>query len=100
MCCGGGSVARCWRRLWRSWGIDAGTYQEKQVHEKDDDEDEATDEDVGPESHHGFVPGKVGRRDMVMLVAFVAMFGHAHKLTLQSGLRAAWLRNILLREKR
>ena len=94
---GAGGVLRCrgvvscwlgcggrWRGLWRSRGIDAGTHQEKQVHEKDDDKDEATDEDVRPKAHYGFVAGKVRRWDVfVLVVAFVGMFGHAHKLTSQ-----------------
>jgi hypothetical protein len=76
--------AGCWGRRCRSWRIDAGTHQEKKVHDKDDDEDEASDEDVGPEAHHGFVAGKVRRWDVfVLVVAFVVVFGHAHKLTLQ-----------------
>jgi hypothetical protein len=67
--------------LW-SRGVDTGTHQEKQIHEKDDDQDEAADEDVWSEAHHGFVAGKVRRWDVfVLVVAFVFVFGHAHKLT-------------------
>ena len=62
----------------------SGAHEKKQIDEKDCDEDEAADEDVGPESHHGFVPGKVGRRDVfVLVVAFVVVFVHADKLTSQ-----------------
>jgi hypothetical protein len=84
LCAGGGRVARGWSRILRGRGIDAWTHQKKQIHKKDDDEDEAADEDVRPEPHHGLVSGKIGRRDVfVLVVAFVVMFVHAHKLTLQ-----------------
>jgi hypothetical protein len=90
---GGG---RCWSRL-RRWGVDAGAHQQKQVDEKDGDENEAADEDVRFESEHGFVAGKVGGRDVfVLVVAFVVVFVHADQLTWQTRLRAAWGRNILL----
>lgn len=59
-------------------------HQKKQIDEKDGDEDEAADEDVRSESHHGFVFGKVGGWDVfVLMVAFVVGFVHADKLTLQ-----------------
>jgi hypothetical protein len=39
---------------------------------------------VRPEAHHGFVAGKIGGWDVfVLVVAFVCVFGHAHKLTSQ-----------------
>jgi hypothetical protein len=39
---------------------------------------------VGTEAHHSFVAGKIRRRDVfVLVIAFVLVFGHAHKLTLQ-----------------
>ncbi len=56
---------------------DAGAHQKKQIDEEDGDQDEAADEDVRPESEYGFVAGKVGRGDVVVLV-FV--FVHADKL--------------------
>jgi hypothetical protein len=75
-----------WSRPWRSWGIDAGAHQEKQIDKKDGDEDEAADEDVWSEAHHGFVARKVRRRDVV---GFVIAFVHAHKLTSPMRERAA-----------
>jgi hypothetical protein len=81
--------AGCWSRLWRSWGIDTGAHEEKQIDEQDGDEDEAADEDVGTESEHCFMARKVGGRDVVVLViAFVIMFVHAHQLTLPMPLLA------------
>jgi hypothetical protein len=57
-----------------------GAHQEKEIDEQNRDEDEAADEDVGPETHHGFVAGKIGRWDVfVLAVAFVMVFGHADK---------------------
>jgi hypothetical protein len=45
---------------------------------------------MGAESEHGFVTGKVGRRDVFgLVVAFVVMFRHADKLTLLMRLWAA-----------
>jgi hypothetical protein len=83
---GGG---RCWSRL-RRWGVYAGAHQQKQVDEKDGDEDEAADEDVWPEAEHGFVAGKIGGRDVfVLVVAFVVVFVHADQLTLRIRSRAA-----------
>jgi hypothetical protein len=74
----------CWGRLWRSRGIDAGTNQKKEIDKQDRDEDEAADEDVGSEAHNGFVAGKIRGWDVFVLVAaFVGVFGHGHKLTLQ-----------------
>jgi len=73
-----------WRRFWRSRGIDTRAYKKKEIDEQDCDEDEATDEDVRPEAHHGSVAGKIRRWDVfVLVVAFVAVFRHAHKLTSQ-----------------
>ena len=75
--CGG-----CWSRLWRGRGIDAGAHQKKEIDQQDCDEDEAADEDVGFEAHHGFVAGKIRRWNVfVLVVALVLVFGHAHKLT-------------------
>jgi hypothetical protein len=72
------------RRFWRTRGIDTGAHQKKEIDEQNCDEDEATDEDVRPEAHHGSVAGKIRRWDVfVLVVAFVAVFGHAHKLTSQ-----------------
>ena len=80
--------SRCRCRLWRSRGIDAGAHQKQKIEKQDDDQDEAADEDVGPEAHHGFVAGKIRGRDVIVLMAvialmaaFVLVFGHAHKLT-------------------
>jgi hypothetical protein len=81
----------CWlrsrggrRRFWRTRGIDTRAYQKKEIDEQDGYEDKATDEDVRPEAHHGSVAGKIRRWDVfVLVVAFVAVFGHAHKLTSQ-----------------
>jgi hypothetical protein len=74
----------CWSRFGRRRGVDAGANQKKEIDEQDCDEDETADEDVGSEAHHGFVAGKVRGWDVfVLVVAFVVMFGHAHKLTLQ-----------------
>src|SRR5262249_25072526 len=65
--------------------LDAGADEKKEIDKKNCDEDEAADEDVGFEAHHGLVAGKVRRRNVfVLVVAFVMMFGHAHKLTLQT----------------
>jgi hypothetical protein len=88
--------ASCWSRSGGGWsglsrrgGIDAGAHQEKEIDEQDCDEDEAADEDVGPEAHDRFVARKVWRRDMfVLVVAFVVVFGHADKLTSQTRGRA------------
>jgi hypothetical protein len=74
----------CWSGLWRSRGIDAGAHQKKEIDKKDRDEDEASDEDVWLEAHHGFVAGKIRRWEvLVLVIAFVGVFGHAHKLTSQ-----------------
>ena len=82
LCAGGRLVVRCGSILLGSRRIDAGTHKEKQIDEKDGDEDEAADEDVGAKSHDRFVFGEIGRRDVVLLViAFVMVFGHADKLT-------------------
>ena len=79
---GGNSIARGGNRLWRVRRVNAGAHQEKQIDEKDCDKDEAADEDVRSESHHGFVLWEVGGRNVfVLVVAFVMVFGHAHKLT-------------------
>jgi hypothetical protein len=73
-----------WRGLWRGRRIDTRAYQKKEIDKQDGYEDEATDEDVRPEAHHGFVAWKIRRWDVfVLVVAFVAVFGHAHKLTSQ-----------------
>jgi hypothetical protein len=79
----------CWSRLWQSWRVDAGAHQEKQIDEKDGDKDKTTDEDVGAETEDGSMFGKVGGRDVVVLVAaFVMMFGHAHQLICKMRLSA------------
>lgn len=76
--------AGCWSGFCRSGRVDAGTDQKKEIDKQNCDENEAADEDVGPETHHGLVAGKVGRWDVVVLVvAFVVMFGHAQQHTLQ-----------------
>src|SRR5580704_5882324 len=81
-------VVRGWSRL-RGRRVDARAHEEKQIDEKNGDEDEAADPDVGPESHDGFVLGKIRGWDVfVLVVAFMVMFGHAHKLTLQMRVRA------------
>src|SRR2546429_4396193 len=80
----------CWSRLWRSWGINSGAHQQKQIDEQDRDEDQAADEDVGPEAHHGFVLGKVRGWDVFVRVVAFVVFGHAHKLTLPMRGCAAW----------
>jgi hypothetical protein len=75
-------IAGSWSRVWWGWGIDARAYQQKQIDEQDGDENEATDEDVRPESEHCLVLGKVRRWDvLVLMVAFVVMFVHADKLS-------------------
>ena len=62
--------------------VDARAYQQKQIHDEDRDENKAADEDVGTESHDGFVFWEDRGRDVfVLVVAFVMMFGHADKLT-------------------
>jgi hypothetical protein len=78
---GGGG---CWSRLWLSRGIDARPHQKKEIDKKDRDENEAANEDVGLEAHHGFAAEKIRRRDVfVLVVALVVVFGHADKLTSQ-----------------
>jgi hypothetical protein len=78
------SVGRRWSRL-RRWGVDAGAHQQKQVNEKDGNENEAADEDVWFKSEHGFVTGKVRGRDVfVSVIAFVVVFVHADQLTSQN----------------
>jgi hypothetical protein len=79
----------CWSGLWRGRRIDAGAHEEKQIDEQDRDEHETADEDVGAESEHGFMFGKVRRWDVfVLVVAFVMMFWHADKLTSRMQLHA------------
>jgi hypothetical protein len=95
--------ARRGSRLWRSRGVDAGAHQKKKIDEKNGDEDKAADEDVRAEAEHSLMLGKVGRRDVVVLVvALVMMFRHADKLTLQKGLlprggKIFWLQRWLRR---
>jgi hypothetical protein len=74
---GGRGVARCRSGLWLGWNIDAATNQQKQIDDEDCDQDEAADEDVGPESEHSFVLRKIGWRDVAV---FVVLFVHADKL--------------------
>jgi hypothetical protein len=51
---------------------------------------------VWPEAHHGFVTGKIGRREVfVLVVAFVVMLGHADKLTSQNAKMRRLTGNIL-----
>jgi hypothetical protein len=76
-------VAGGWSRFGRSWRIDPGTHQEKEIDEKDGDEDEASNEDVRPKTHHRFVLREIRGRDVIGLVLAV-VFVHAHQLTLQS----------------
>jgi hypothetical protein len=62
----------------RGGRVDAGAHQQKKIDEENGDENEAADEDVRAESHDGFMPGKVRRWDVaVLVVAFVIVFGHA-----------------------
>jgi hypothetical protein len=76
---------RRWGGLRRRWGVDAGADQKQEIDEQDCDEDETADEDVGTEAHYGLVAGKIRGRDvLVLVVAFVMMFWHGDKLTLQT----------------
>jgi hypothetical protein len=82
LCAGGRLVVRGWSILLGSRRIDSGTHKQKQIDDEDRDENEAADEDVGAKSHDRFVFGEIGGWDVVVLVvAFVMVFGHADKLT-------------------
>jgi len=83
---------RGWCGFCRRWGIDAGAHQKQEIQKQDCDQDQAADEDVGPEAHDGFVAGKIRGREVFVLMAvfalmaaFVLVFGHAHKLTSRAG---------------
>ena len=86
-------AARCGSGVLRGGRVDARAHQQQKIDDENGDEDEAADEDVRAESHDGFVPGKIRRGDVaVLVVAFVVVFGHADKLTLGMRLCAVWRR--------
>jgi hypothetical protein len=80
-------IVKAWWMLEQTlveWGIDPRAHQKKEIDKKDGDEDEASDKDMRFEAHHGFVARQVRGWDMfVLVVTFVGVFGHAHKLTSQ-----------------
>jgi hypothetical protein len=64
-----------------SWHPNSTAHHEEQINEKECDQDQATDEDMGAESEHGFVAGKDGWRNVAVLVVVLM---HAYSLVANS----------------